>query len=302
MEYSFVFVVQEGALELKAMLLAASLKQQLRCNHELVAAIPHPRERWGWPAESTLEFLEYLGVRLEPIRNGFASDYPIGNKVSCLGVRTSADMRIFLDSDMLALRPFTGLFATGAWRTETQFGAVPAEMDTFGATEALWRFIYGKQSLLLPRERLRATISGQSMLPYFNAGFIAVDSRVDFAPTWLEICREIESESRIVNKWPWLDQIALPVAVKALDMSYVALDARYNYPAHLRAVDGHAQPYFVHYHNQKVLAASPLLLDFVTELAEEFPQLQEAMWVNRKWRRLNRPRTVLEGVACRFFL
>ena len=95
-----------------------------------MAAIPQPRERWGRPAASTLAFLERLGVRLEPISNGFDSDYPIGNKVSCLGVRTDADIRIFLDSDMLAFRPFTGLFATGAWQTDALFGAVPAEMDT----------------------------------------------------------------------------------------------------------------------------------------------------------------------------
>lgn len=289
MEYSFVFVVQEGSLEVKSMLLAASLQRQLRCSHELVAALPEPRERWGRPAASTLEFLRRLGVRLAPISNGFDSNYPIGNKVSCLGVETTADIRIFMDSDMLAFRPFAGLFATGVWHKDSLFGAVPAEMDTFGADDAVWKLIYESQGLSLPRDKVRATMSGQSMLPYFNAGFIAVDRRVDFAATWLRVCREIEADQRITNKWPWLDQIGLPVAVKYLEIDYVALDSRYNYPAHLREVGANTNPFFVHYHNQKVLAESPSLRDLVRELATEFPEIRDAMWANRKWRRLLRP-------------
>jgi hypothetical protein len=283
MEYSFVFVVQAGSLEIKSMLLAASLQRQLRCSHELIAAIPQPRERWGQPAATTLTFLRRLGVRLEPISNGFTSDYPIGNKISCLGVTTDAQIRIFLDSDMLALQPFTGLCETGAWGTDMLFGAVPADTDTFGANDAIWALIYGGQNLSLPRRRMRATVSGQRMLPYFNAGFIAVDRRVDFAATWLRVCREIEADQRISNKWPWLDQIGLPVAVRYLGMDYVALDERYNYPAHLKGCGGDVYPYFVHYHHQKVLARSPGLREFVSELAREFPEVRDIIGANRKW-------------------
>jgi hypothetical protein len=289
MEYSFVFVVQEGSLEVKSMLLAASLKRQLRCSYELVAAIPEPRERWGRPADSTLAFLKHLGVRLEPISNGFNTDYPIGNKVSCPGVGTDADMRVFLDSDILAFRPFCGLGDSDMRGMEAPFGAVPASIDTFGADDALWALIYAGQNLTPPTERMRATVSGQSMLPYFNAGFIAVDSRVDFAATWLRIGREIEADPRVINKWPWLDQISLPVAMRYLGLDYVTLDERYNYPANLRAVGTDLHPYFVHYHNQKVLLGNPRLHRFVLDLAAEYPQLRDAMAASRKWRRLVRP-------------
>jgi hypothetical protein len=289
MEYSFVFVCQQGPLEVKSMLLAASLKRQLRCHHELVAAIPVPQERWGRPAAGTLAFLERLGARLVPITNGFDSDYPIGNKVSCLGITTDADVRVFLDSDILALQPFSGLFVPGAQKMEAPFGAVPADMDTFGANDAIWALIYGGQNLAPPLERMRATISGQTMLPYFNAGFIAVHSRINLAATWLRICREIDADPNIANKWPWLDQIALPVAVKYLGIDYVALDERYNYPAHLKPVGPDPLPYFIHYHNQKVLFASPMLRSLVLELVAEHPQLGDAMRADPKWRRLWRP-------------
>ena len=289
MEYSFVFVCQRGSLEVKSMLLAASLKRQLRCEHELVAAIPVPQERWGRPAAGTLAFLESLGARVVTISNRFDSDYPIGNKVSCLDIATDADMRIFMDSDILASQPFPGLISPGSLKMQAPFGAVPADMDRFGASDAIWALIYESQNLAPPVERMHATVSGQAMLPYFNAGFIAVQSRIDFAATWLRICREIDGDPRIINKRPWLDQIALPVAVKYLDLDYVALDQRHNYPAHLKPVGPDPLPYFVHYHNQKVLSASPMLRSLVLELAAEHPQLKDAMRADRKWRRLLRP-------------
>jgi hypothetical protein len=289
MRYSFVFVCQQGSLEIKSMLLAASLKRQLRCDHELVAAIPVPQERWGRPAASTLAFLKRLGARLMPITNGIDTDYPIGNKVSCLGIETEADVRIFLDSDILSLQPFSGLGVPDAGEMAAPFGAVPADMDQFGASDAIWALIYGSQNLTLPAERMRATVSGQMMLPYFNAGFIAVDSRVDFAATWLRICREIDADPRIVNKRPWLDQIALPVAVKYLKIDYVTLDERYNYPAHLKPVGPDPLPCFVHYHNQKLLFTSPMLRNLALELAAEHPQLKESIAADPKWRRLTHP-------------
>jgi len=299
MEYSFVFVCQQGPLEVKSMLLAASLKRQLRCDHELVAAIPVPQERWGRPAAGTLAFLESLGTRVVPITNRFDSDYPIGNKVSCLDIATDADVRIFMDSDILALQSFPGLFGPGARKMQAPFGAVPADLDTFGASEAIWALIYGGQNLAPPVERMHATVSGQTMLPYFNAGFIAVQSRIDFAATWLRICREIDIDPRITNKRPWLDQIALPVAVKYLGLDYVALDQRHNYPAHLRPVGPDPLPYFVHYHTQKVLSASPILRSLVLELAAEHPPLQDAMRAEKKWRRLLRP--TVADICARYF-
>src|SRR5262249_27349002 len=149
---------------------AASLKRQLRCSYELVAAIPEPQERWGRPAAATLAFLSSLGTRLVPITNGFDSDYPTGNKVACLGIATDAQVRVFLDSDILALQPVSSVFAPGPGEVQPLFGAVPADMDTFGASDAIWSLIYGEQNLALPAERMRATVSGQTMLPYFNAG------------------------------------------------------------------------------------------------------------------------------------
>lgn len=94
MKYCFVFFCQQGGLELKAMLLAASLKRYLRCDYECVAAIPQRATQWGTVSSDTLAFMQDLGVRTVPITNPINEYYPIGNKVACLGMDTSADKLI----------------------------------------------------------------------------------------------------------------------------------------------------------------------------------------------------------------
>ena len=73
MKYCFIFVCQQGNLELKSMLLAASLKYYLRCDYECVAAIPQPATQWGTVSEDTLVFMHDLGVRTVPITNPIAA-------------------------------------------------------------------------------------------------------------------------------------------------------------------------------------------------------------------------------------
>jgi hypothetical protein len=107
LKWSFVFVCQAGELEIKSMLLATSLQRFLRCNYELVAAIPQPTSQWGQISASTQALMQTLGVRSVPITNSIDLNYPIGNKVACLGIESSADKIVFLDSDILCLREFS---------------------------------------------------------------------------------------------------------------------------------------------------------------------------------------------------
>src|SRR5829696_3659607 len=89
--YAFVFVCQAGGLENKSLLLAASLKRHLRCDYELIAAVPAPAERWGTLSHDTEGLLKEFGVRVEPVTNDVDPDYPIGNKVACMRLATRAD-------------------------------------------------------------------------------------------------------------------------------------------------------------------------------------------------------------------
>src|SRR6476469_1971853 len=101
--FSFIFVCQSGRLENQALLLAASLRRNLRCDHELIAAVPSPQDTWGSLSSDTVDLLTRLKVRRVSIENQIDPAYPIGNKISCLRVPVSTDRSVFVDSDILLL-------------------------------------------------------------------------------------------------------------------------------------------------------------------------------------------------------
>jgi hypothetical protein len=292
MTYSFVFVCQAGELEVEAMLLTASLRRHARSDHQLVAAIPVPEARWGRLRAETVCFLRDLGVDIVPITNQIDCDYPIGNKVSCLMVPATNDVTVFVDTDMLCLRAFTEFSEFDA-----SFCAKPADFYTFNGQSgrnSQWDKIYGSFGLPVPATRMRSTVSGELMPPYFNAGFIAVRREAELAKAWLACCRRIDANEDITNKRPWLDQIALPVAVAQLALDYRCLDERFNYPCHVRRIDPSDPPIFGHYHWPTVVLRDRMLRTCCQDLAGEYPPLARALGWYPGWRWLTYPSSMLD--------
>jgi len=285
MKYCFVFVCQQGDLELKSRLLAASLERYLSCEHEVVAALPHPPAAWGTPSQETLTFLSRLGVRFESITNPIGPGYPIGNKLACLGIPTCADKIVFLDSDILCMRAFAGDARFERFAANIK----PADLATFGSDLSSWERAYGAFGMPVPMSRMMATVSGESMPPYFNAGFVAVGRDSGVGPAWVDCARALEDDSRVTDKRPWLDQIALPIALARLGLEADCLDERYNYPAHLKPLDPGQLPWFCHYHYPAVLRGEPLVNALVKDLADEHTDLREAIEASAEWNFLLRP-------------
>lgn len=281
MKYSFIFVCQQGELEIKSMLLAASLKQKLKCEYQLIAAIPTPKRLWGKPGKSTINFLEKLGVTLIPIMNHIDYAYPIGNKLSCLQIETSGDIKVFIDSDMLCLGEFSH-----SPEFEAPFLAKPADGVTWGSEDGQWEKAYGIFGMKMPDERMEATVSKQITPPYFNAGFIAVRSDIRLGETWLQCCQSIDAHPDIRNKRPWLDQIGLPVALARLGIDYACLDERFNYPCHLKMLNPDNLPVFAHYHDLKSLAKEPVLLNHAKHAAGKGSELHGLLNGPEEWDRL----------------
>ena len=284
MRYAFVFVCQQGDLETKALLLAASLLRFLRVDYELIAALPGPANLWGQPSNDTLALLSRWNVRCVPIENPIGPDYPIGNKLACLSVPTDADKLVFIDSDMLCLQEFRHMP-----RFERAFNAKPADFATYAADESAWLPAYAAVGVPLPSKRMAATVSGELMLPYFNAGMIAVRRDAGLGPEWSRIAQALEADPQVLNKRPWLDQIALPLAVAKLELDVDCLDERCNYPAHVKRLNPDALPWFCHYHSPEVLRREPLANAVVMELAAAEPGLREQLAASPEWAGLLQP-------------
>ncbi len=275
--FCFVFICQAGDLEIKSLLLAVTLKAMLRSNYELVAAVPGPASVWGEPSADTLAALAALGVRVAPIVNPIGPHYPIGNKLACHAVPTSADIVVFLDSDIVCMRDLPD----DAMR-QSSFAAKPADLRTVSASRAVWEPIYAAAGVAMPDALMATTVSGEPGPPYFNSGVVFAERAAGLSAAWIECARIIDASGAIGDNRHWLDQISLPVAVYKLGLSYTVLDENYNFPAHLKPVPD-AAPIFCHYHWPRVIAADAQLLRVVNAAANSQAHLANLMRQDAEW-------------------
>jgi hypothetical protein len=281
MNFAVTFVVHGGELQIKSLILAASLRKYWPPNIDLVACIPVGNKS---PVLYDT-FKNGLGVRIvevsNPITNG---DYPIGNKLLCLDVETEADRVMFLDSDIIALQTVSDLELTKNFGQG--FAAKPADLATFKANPDVWREIYRACDSEMPRYLITATTSGEKMSPYFNAGLISVEANSGFGRSWSECAKKIEHMPDVPAKRPHLDQIALPVAAAKSGQNFNLIGEDWNYPAHLKPLPN-PTPKLCHYHWPEVIAREPSLLNAVKELSEICPQIAECAESEGNWRFLN---------------
>lgn len=259
-----VFVAHGGPLEPQAALLAASLHDAY-LPQKIVCRVVEPAERWTALGDDLSEFLKSLGVTIMPCRNEIDDDYPHGNKVAALrGIEGRA---LFLDTDIMLMSPLS-------WhhRLTGDAAAKPADVDTFSDGGGSWARVWTSFHRDVPPRAYTATVSGQAMRPYYNAGFIMVSQGDRFAQTWTRVARQIDADDTIGNKRPWLDQVALPVAFAELGWTVDTLGDAFNFPCHLAPV-GEVAPYFAHYHFARVIAEQPKLRFRVIQLMDRYPAL-----------------------------
>lgn len=271
MRTTLVFICQRGDLEAKSALLAASLRRWMTGDVDLVACMPEPEAVWGRPSAAVLKLFRTLGIRTVGISNLVDPGYPIGNKLSAVAVPTTAARLVFLDSDILCLRPFA---VDGCFRGD--FSAKPADLPTGAQDDEHWRRLYKVFGLAEPRRRLLATAAEQLLWPYFNAGVIAFRTGMGFPEAWLAAARLIDADPAVPERRPHLDQIALPIAVARLGIEFEPLPERLNFPAHLKPLPAEV-PILCHYHGWDVLAREPRLRTAVSELCTEHPLLHELL-------------------------
>ncbi|MEM0908790.1 MAG: hypothetical protein AAGJ94_15600 [Pseudomonadota bacterium] len=247
---TIAFVAHAGPLEPQAALLAASLHEYYLPGRIICRTVA-PTSVWGDVSADLKALLNRLNIPLMPCENPIEISYKHGNKIGALdGLEERC---LFLDTDMMLMAPFSWHYMlSGA------AAAKPADVDTFSNGGGSWARVWSLFDKDVPPKRYKATVSGDLMRPYFNAGFILVEHGDDFAKTWIDCARKIDADTRIRNKRPWLDQIALPVTFASLGWEVDALGDAFNYPCHIATI-GDAAPYFAHYHYPHVIAEQPKL-------------------------------------------
>ncbi|SDW83082.1 hypothetical protein [Paracoccus sanguinis] len=203
------FMVEPGPLEFQAHLLVASLivngRDRMRltgfCRDDRIDGL-HPESR---------AFLTVNGVSIEPLHNDFADGYPAGNKLIAAATVTAPGWALFMDTDMILVRPSRFL-------DEAVPGMMSACIDTVNGWSSRpedWAAMYAAVDQPPPDRQVRL-LGGQSSYPVFNAGLVMFDRRAgagDFGRLWHDSARRIDAADNVPNKRPWLDTISIPAAL-----------------------------------------------------------------------------------------
>jgi hypothetical protein len=268
--YAFVFVCQRGELEGLSLLLATSLKRFLTCPYELIAAVPRPVERWGDLHAETYRLLAQMGVQIEYFENEVAGNQLgdlLTNKIYCFQIPTTMDKLVFLDSDLLCLRPFGG---------HKRFAATVNVAPTFLATGRNWEAIYQAVGLPMPSYMIRTLFSQELQPPYFNSGFVAVETSIatELAQVWLDCFATVTKVGVMNDNLYFREQVCLALAMLKMGWSYDILDKNYNFWVKAHPVLQDELPYFLHHTwPNPPIYHQPVLIDLVRSLATEYPTM-----------------------------
>jgi hypothetical protein len=225
-QFNIVVVGQQGRLMYEAALFAASLREMdPGFAGDLFVAEPQPGPLWSRDPrignDSVRALLDELGATVLPFESRhFGESYPHGNKVEALLALPEDMPFVFFDSDTLVTgpvsdipfdfdRPSASMRREGTWPVIELYGPGYA---------AIWRVLYDRFGLEF-ESTLDLTQPDEywERYLYFNAGWFFHRSPRDFGARMVDIMLSIRddppTELACQPLDPWLDQVALPLAI-----------------------------------------------------------------------------------------
>lgn len=227
--FNIMIVGQSGRLQYEALLFAASLRANSpNFMGRLIVAEPQPGPLWNINPRmrrDVVAALQDLGAEIAPFHNHrFGQTYPHGNKIEGLAAMPAGEPFVFFDSDTLITgdiaaipfdftRPSASMRRTNTW---------PVEELYWPGYTAIWKSLYDLFGLDFdssldpdqPDEFWKRYL-------YFNAGwFFGSDPRA-FGERFTHYATMIRDQTPpelvLQPLDPWLDQVALPLVIHALN-------------------------------------------------------------------------------------
>ncbi|MEM9394733.1 MAG: hypothetical protein AAGA38_12800 [Pseudomonadota bacterium] len=222
-------IVQNGRLTYEAIIFCASFRAaNPDFNGDLILAEPASGPLWPKPPgisdPAARALLEYeLGAEIRPFDNQlFGARYPQGNKIEALSVLPEKTPFVFFDTDTLFLgpladvafdfaRPTASMKRTNTWPKPALYGP--------GYTQ-IWKSLYDRFALDF-ESSLDLSFPDEywERYLYFNAGWFFGACPRAFGTLFADMAAQIETDppAELTTQalTPWLDQIALPLAIHA---------------------------------------------------------------------------------------
>ncbi|CAM3049668.1 hypothetical protein PANO111632_00020 [Paracoccus nototheniae] len=270
-DFSIIFVVDPPGLVLDSILLLASIRKHMP-DVPVVPYCPAAKAE-ALPPQLTEFFAHHdAPIRLMQTEGVFATPYKQGNKLLAAAAPRDTAATLFLDTDVMVMRAFGGHEVL----QEDQLSAAPEGRMTWGKMPEMWPSAYDTFGLPVPQDQIRLARSNALSSPYFNAGVVGFPDQTPsghhFGQLWLETSQRIDANDNVPGRRPWLDQIALPIAMIRAGLSMNLLPSKWNLSlSHNPVADGKpphvnrlaqaeidklnaADPVIAHYHNHPALA------------------------------------------------
>lgn len=220
----YTFTAGPGELSYQSLYLGRSIKQVDAESEIVILLINSEIDRIPYRVLRELYSLGTVVVDDRPIR-----EYPISAKPLAMkraNELTEANHILFLDSDMLALDR-----VDIHKQNEQDLFLVPVFNARYWGTSdsyPVWEMLYESADIPLPDERIRSTVGGEEILPYWNAGMILARSG-DFAEEWLQLMKTLYPKIKQSPAKEWYtDQVSLGIISNNYD--FYNLPEAYNYP------------------------------------------------------------------------
>lgn len=226
--FDVAVVGQRGRVGYEAALFASSLRRaDPDFDGRLIVVEPQPGPLWSEDPrmdDAVRDLLDReLGAEIRPFQSRhFGAAYPYGNKIEGLAALDPGRPFVFFDSDTVVMAPLTGLpfdfdRPTASMRREGTWPVIELYGPGYGA---IWRSLYDRFGLDFDSSLdLSQPDEYWERYLYFNAGWIVARSGPDFARLWTDMAVAIRDdgpdEIRLQPLDPWLDQVALPLAIHA---------------------------------------------------------------------------------------
>ena len=255
---SIFFIVEPPKYQNMACFLAASIRCQFAEKINLIGYCP--AGAMADMDDKALAIFRQLDVDIRPIETSgrFDPPYPHGNKMLAALEPRETPYSAFMDSDMIFIAPNT----SDAMLKPSHVSVAPAT-SMYWSGQKIWEDIYAACGMEKPDDRIwLSRQQRRKLMPYFNAGLIVfpegpvAEGGETFAQVWNRLAQVIDKVD-LVKKRPYLDQMSLPLAIRAagLDWNILPEEQHYILGGSLR---GEPLPpgkdiRMIHYRNNKIL-------------------------------------------------
>ena len=226
---TILIVAQNGRLTFEAILFAASLRASTpNYAGELVVAEPESGPLWSSSPEMTdtdaRDLLIELGADIRSFHSHhFGDAYPTGNKVEALSVLEPDEPFIFFDTDTIITGPLDEITFNRNYPTASMArSATWPELPLYGpGYNEIWQSIYNRFGVdMAPTLDTSKPADDWERYLYFNAGWFFARDPERLRSKLIEVMTALRDDPHpeLASQalYPWLDQIALPIAIAHL--------------------------------------------------------------------------------------